>query len=418
MMLRFFLVAVLLAKVPEHVLSVFSIPCEDVRDPTNNSTSLFLWPGGGSGGLGNTLVGFLTSFYDSMRLGRHLVMSRTPEFTFNDVTLAFDVGLDMINESLEYDQSGRKVLFPSFHIDPDPAAGSATLGPAIIFRYQQKQVDAENLPIVQSRHSNVHYERPPGASCYFRALGCSLGPSKSINIQKQEASPLDYCGDTMALRKLILGVSGKLLDVASIYRKSWVGNSEYLEALLRARSSDKTRLPIWDVAVHIRVGFKFVEMGQAEADNTVAIRDWLGRQATRSALQELANQVGSRLPTQRKRAAVYIASETALVRKYFAELLRNSTAGNRIDACYFSFEGISHPVDIDGNKRTDTSTKVKSKTIVSESAERRASADVMFPYLEWWALAHSRVILVRRGIDLKPIGSTYSGTAHLYGGWK
>ena len=44
-------------------------------------------------------------------------------------------------------------------------------------------------------------------------------------------------------------------------------------------------------------------------------------------------------------------------------------------------------------------------------------ADSLFPYLEWWALAHARFIVVRRGELLKAAGSTYSGTAHLYGGW-
>jgi hypothetical protein len=44
-------------------------------------------------------------------------------------------------------------------------------------------------------------------------------------------------------------------------------------------------------------------------------------------------------------------------------------------------------------------------------------ADSLFPYLEWWALAHSRAIDVRRHEQLKPGSSTYSGSAHLYGGW-
>jgi hypothetical protein len=44
-------------------------------------------------------------------------------------------------------------------------------------------------------------------------------------------------------------------------------------------------------------------------------------------------------------------------------------------------------------------------------------ADSLFPYLEWWALAHARSIEVRRHLKLQPGTSTYSGSAHMYGGW-
>jgi len=50
-------------------------------------------------------------------------------------------------------------------------------------------------------------------------------------------------------------------------------------------------------------------------------------------------------------------------------------------------------------------------------SEQKKQADLLFPFLEWWALAHSRFIVVRRGENLRAAGSTYSGTAHLYGGW-
>ena len=46
-----------------------------------------------------------------------------------------------------------------------------------------------------------------------------------------------------------------------------------------------------------------------------------------------------------------------------------------------------------------------------------ALAGSLFPYLEWWALAHSATIAVHRHEALAPGQSTYSGTAHMYGGW-
>jgi hypothetical protein len=36
-------------------------------DYSNDTRAIFLWTGGGSGGMGNAFVGYLTSFYDAMR---------------------------------------------------------------------------------------------------------------------------------------------------------------------------------------------------------------------------------------------------------------------------------------------------------------------------------------------------------------
>lgn len=47
-----------------------SLSLEDgatVHDYSNDPRDIFLWTGGGSGGMGNAFVGYLTSFYDAMR---------------------------------------------------------------------------------------------------------------------------------------------------------------------------------------------------------------------------------------------------------------------------------------------------------------------------------------------------------------
>ena len=38
-----------------------------------------LWTGPGSGGLGNTILSFLTAFYDAMRSGRRIARVSVPE---------------------------------------------------------------------------------------------------------------------------------------------------------------------------------------------------------------------------------------------------------------------------------------------------------------------------------------------------
>ena len=52
------------------------VSCESLKDPlpplggkpaTDDNRKTFVWTGGGSGGMGNTFVGFLTSYYDAMR---------------------------------------------------------------------------------------------------------------------------------------------------------------------------------------------------------------------------------------------------------------------------------------------------------------------------------------------------------------
>jgi hypothetical protein len=87
-------------------------------------------------------------------------------------------------------------------------------------------------------------------------------------------------------------------------------------------------------------------------------------------------------------------------------------------------------VDINGNHRSDAGHDEKqhpttahfgggngAAVAAAAAAAQKRQADLLFPYLEWWALAHARFIVVRRGELLKAAGSTYSGTAHLYGGW-
>ena len=58
-----------------------------------------------------------------------------------------------------------------------------------------------------------------------------------------------------------------------------------------------------------------------------------------------------------------------------------------------------------------------SATFIAAPEAARGSA--LFPFVEWWALAHSRVVETHRSKRLVPGSqSTYSGTARLYGGWE
>eukprot|EP00613_Pedinella_sp_CCMP2098_P071423 CAMPEP_0171931880 /NCGR_PEP_ID=MMETSP0993-20121228/29839_1 /TAXON_ID=483369 /ORGANISM="non described non described, Strain CCMP2098" /LENGTH=431 /DNA_ID=CAMNT_0012572015 /DNA_START=200 /DNA_END=1494 /DNA_ORIENTATION=- len=413
---------------------------------------LFLWTGGGSGGMGNTFVGFMTSFYDAMRSGRRLVMLSTPEFTFSDLSVAFELDIPIVENSIEFDQSHRKQTYPEAHFAFDPARPADQRG-NVTFMLHRKPAPAAEYPVIQSRHHNVHFSRPKQRellACHFAALGCTVSPlSSEINILKQQASVAEYCGETSILRRLVKGLSSRVHAVSGLYEETWSGSNERIKSLFSARSSplglpplpplalahsrdpqvQKTyrnySAPLWDCAIHVRVGFKFVELGGTEEQHAAEIDEWLSKPGTHKALQELVGQVRARLAHPRapegskaKRITgvslsppvVYIASETSRVREHVAKLIREASS-SPVECEFFSWSGTPHPVDIDGNHRSDSGQDSKPQIGSKEDA------DLLFPYLEWWALAHSRFILVRRGLDLKPVGSTFSATAHLYGGW-
>ena len=342
-----------------------------------------------------------------------MMMLSTPEFTFSDLSLAFDIsGIPVVDPSVEFDENHRRRIHPLFH----PEYDSNHLA-NVTFRAGRNFIAAHDNDAVQSRKSNVHFDRPKTTAflaCHFAALGCPPPTRDHLNLLKMDGEPVDYCFESRALRRLLLGLSPRLLAVRLLYEASWMGSPTRLRALLDARS-DRIGEPIWDVAVHIRVGFRFVEVGETEAQNAATVAEWLRRPAIARTLDEVVAQVRARLHSRGgRRPAVYVASETALVRQHVAQLIANATRpqgpGGGAEVDYFAFSGTPHPVDINGNHRSDAGHD-------EHTVDPKAQADLLFPYLEWWALAHSRSILVRRGLDLKPSGSTFSGTAHWFGGW-
>jgi hypothetical protein len=461
-----------LCAVSDTIMSVPETDCADVMLPLTNvndevdSRKLFLWTGGGSGGMGNTFVGLMTSFYDAMRSGRRLVMLSTPEFTFSDLSVAFDLTIPIVDHAIEFDKNDknhRKQTYPAIHFDFLPAVRGDQRG-NVTFMVHRKPVAITDAPVIQSRHNNVHFNRPQHSEllrCHFAALECQVPPfSVSLNMFKQTNGAVEYCGETSILRHSLTGPSRRLLASAEIFKESWTGSSKRIEALFAARSFppgfsplpplalayshdhevkkafQDFRSPIWDCAVHVRVGFKFVEMGETEEQNMGEIDAWLAKPATQKALQELVGQVRARLSSgssssrgtttgssssasegsveaMRSRPSVYIASETSRVREHVAALIRNASTSD-VECEFFAWSGTPHPVDINGNHRSD---KTPGQDNTGPALGSKEDADLLFPYLEWWALAHSRFILVRRGLDLKPLGSTFSATAHLYGGW-
>ena len=80
--------------------------------------------------------------------------------------------------------------------------------------------------------------------------------------------------------------------------------------------------------------------------------------------------LGANRPSE-MHVAVYVASETALVRRHIADLLR----ARGIETDYLSISGASHPVaKADG-------ARYKAVSEVGEDDDQKA--DAIFPYFEW-----------------------------------
>jgi len=366
-------------------------------------------------------------------------MPSTPEFTFSDLGLAFELGVPVADPKIEFEgadgngnfvqRAGVRVrkLHPGFFPEDDSdfkQDGAAN----VTFKLHHKQVSADDYSAVQSRMRNIHFDRTHSLAllqCHFRAVGCGseanavpsemsptplLGPKAvHYNVLKTSCEdPQEYCGESRALRRLVLGVNQRLLSVAHMYAATWMGPESpphRLHRLLAARSSDPVAAPhsdsdrsactaelstfdhdhfnhwnnnsrssssigsstlvnrsahcggpVWDVAVHVRVGFNFVEQGGNEVSHAHEIEVWLQKPDTQKALAEVVVQVqkhfksykelhqegvrGIRSTDAGARAqpfAVYVASETSTVRAAVAALVLEGCPGAEVD--YFNFSG-------------------------------------------------------------------------------
>jgi hypothetical protein len=438
--------------------------------------------------LGNALLGYLTTYHDALRSGRVLVLARSG-LVSGALAVAFDLGLPWVHPTDVAEKPQAQIFF-DYAQTPCPACVS----------YLQSGFRSPRVAgtrVAHSRPRNFHFDRPDRFSeCYYRALGHCPQPPKGINTAKQEENPVAYCGESAALRRLIQRPSGELRRLGPLFEAHWNGSPGRLAALMSHDTAQRDA-PIWAVAVHARVQFKFVEQGIDERAPAAvaAVQAWLGSSATKAKLAALVKEVTSalvkqRLPSGRRRRrrlqgrrrlsspsnataavenaatrqpldafalaaaraaaaaelepppgqhlpplpqAVYVASETALVRRHVADLLR----ARGVAADYAALSGTAHPVDKEaGNGRFVQYHAAGASAVVGRSANNGTTAndvgagagrfstadderkaDALFPYLEWWALAHSKAIFVRRGEGLSKAPSTYSGTAHLYGSW-
>jgi len=378
-----------------------SINIESSKLQRTNETELLLLWNSGVDALGNALLGYLTTYWDAMRSGRTLVASRYGMIQM--IGEVFDLGIEFVDKKLDSDHSNPSTS--SFNC-PNILFDYAKLSKEVPIVYR-KGANGGYLPggkVACSRVKNFHFDRPPPSliKCYFQTLECNKKPRDSINPAKQGDGPNDSCGEKGALRQLFLGPSKGLQALAPHFSSHWAGADNRLHQLFfETRNAAK---PIWDAALHLRVQFKFVESGIDERD-PAAVKDveaWLANPETKAKLIKIVNNV-------KRHKKVYVASETALVRRHVADMIR----AQGVEADYFMLSGTTHPV----GKNAGGSSSGRHYN-VKDLHNDEIKAHSFFPYLEWWALAHSKVIYVHRHQTLSTAPSTYSGSAHIYGGWR
>jgi hypothetical protein len=247
-----------------------------------------------------------------MRSDRALVLHKEGIFG-NILSSAFDLGVPWAtNASLHHTGPSSRIFFDYSKRKCPQCVSYLTSG----FNSPQRP----GTTVAHSRPKNFHFDRPERyQECYYARVGCPP-PGGPVNTAKQEINPERYCGESLALRRLILGPGPGLTRLAPLFTSHWSGHPSRLEALLTARTTtaataaatatattsgrgevaasfnhsslthrSSRNSPIWAVAIHARVEFQFVEQGkdEREPESVAAVQQWLGSPATQTKLRDL-----------------------------------------------------------------------------------------------------------------------------------
>ena len=246
--------------------------------------------------LGNTLIAFLTSYHDAMRSGRELYLAPGIGPT-ERLRNAFVIGVPWAGDD---GSVGGALMRRSDGNAPRISVLAGNRGGDGGIEYLSAGLGSaatDQVPMVaRSRLRSYHFVRSSlFVECYYTATPCprprrfNLNPAKIPALPKFSegskdgggsgsnmlAAPTEFCAETHALNRLVLGPSPQLQrlgrDLAA--EGNWNGSASRLEALLSSTSSGKPTAarhphegqhPVWDAALHIRTGLEFMERGEDE----------------------------------------------------------------------------------------------------------------------------------------------------------
>ena len=373
---------------------------------TRNSTvsaggRRLVWVGADKVGLGNVLAGFPDLYFRALREGATIVVGESHAIT-RDLVRFFDVGFASESSARE-----RSTCEPSMRASPAStcaktylsykglgAADVARLFGANATAYCRPGPMLARRPLTRAAASPDE-ARARGAGTYERYEGFSFRPNRTLP-----------CGLQYGLRALIRGPGAGLARALPELEALWDGDASRLAGLVSRAPGEF----VYAVAVHVRTLLPHFERthfhrcsrggrcgGLRENETAAETRRWLDRPAVRGRWREIADDVenlcGGRAP-----CPVFVASELALVRADLAAVLRGRAA---LDVDFLRAPSVGH-VEAAGRRLA---------VDPGATAAERAS-----PYLDWYALANARDIVVRRGHDnLEPKASTYSTTARAWG---
>ena len=443
-------------------------------------------------GLGNELLGFVSVFYEAMRASRAMMLENS----------------GMIAKLKEVSQLGvpfaTAAQLATKHEHKNRSANTA---------HNATRSSSSDFPVVFSKGNNVKLVRPKKwpYECYRAALKCpsmpGVGATASIGsvatpinqsstdtsvisatidaasataanaVDEHETRSAYTCVERRALRNLILGVNPQLRALHPKLEQHWSGNQTRLKKLLAATA--KSTEPIWQLALHARTQFGFVEAGLDERDPIAfeEAKNWTLDAGVQIVLAGIVRDIKAHLeknqvlnhstsegmssrgigPRNKKSfevanqglgaSAVYVASESLMARQHIAALLR----AQGIEADYHTLQGTSHPATTDkvenrhphgghtfaaGKHARGIKAALGSGgdnlEMLRELSTEDDKCNACIFFLEWWALAQSRRVIARRGSELgvrryplwrfydrwgvRP--SSFAESALIYGGWE
>jgi len=139
-------------------------------------------------------------------------------------------------------------------------------------------------------------------------------------------------------------------------------------------------------------------LGANESVTRDETRAWLRSKTIKACWAGLSHAVLS-LCRNHDPCPVFVSSESSLVRKHLATYLRRRET---LSVDFIGTPSVAHLIDHLGNR-----------TALARAKAMGHSRAV--PYLDWWALANSADIVVRRHAGCIPQASTFSTTARAWG---
>ena len=359
-----------------------------IRFPLHLQGQRVIWEGHPRVGLGNVLGGFGDLYYKAQVREKTILVGLDHAIT-RDLSRFFALGF-----ANEASVRPHRPVTPGFANETSVRRDGTRTRPGRV-RSGLVYDGFEDLQAARRFNVSTAHCRP-GKLHVKQALDRASNYTGSMSFEPETSLP---CGFREALQALIRGPGIGFRRARTKLRSGWDGDPQRLETLLTQPPSS----PIYVAAVHVRVQLRTIEdrasLGASERGTSDQVTAWLRSKPIKACWAGIAEAIAS-LCRGHAECPVFVSSESSLVRKHLAEHLRRADATLAVD--FIGTPGVAHLIDHLGDK--DALTKAR------PMGHSRA-----VPYLDWWALANSADIVVRRHVGCHPQASMFSTTARAWG---